>query len=124
MMHRKVACFSGTNLIAIIVGALTLISLLFLTLLSTLIQSSVEPVVNDQRTTTGVLFKNQYYISIAFMTVNKFWIAPAIGDGPIGHWWEALFNLLTLSLLVASVVYLLPYQVRHLTRYLKFSICI
>ena len=103
------ACFSGANLISIIVGSVFLVALLFLALLSSLIQSSVEPIVNDQRVLTGVLFKNQYYASIAFMTINKFWIAPAIGAD--GNWWEALFNLITLTLLMASVIYLLPYQV-------------
>jgi hypothetical protein len=57
------------------------------------------------------------------MTVNKFWLAPTIGnvltaDGPInnigyiGNWWEALFNLIAISLLCFTIVYFLPYQVQ------------
>jgi len=46
------------------------------------------------------------------MTVNRFWIAPAIG-GVVGHWWEALFNILALTGLFGTLVYFLPYQVRH-----------
>jgi hypothetical protein len=45
------------------------------------------------------------------MTINKFWISPALGVLEHGPWWEALFNLLALTLLVSSLVYFLPYQV-------------
>jgi len=45
------------------------------------------------------------------MTVNKFWISPALGVHENGPWWEALFNLLALTLLISSLVFYLPYQV-------------
>ena len=45
------------------------------------------------------------------MTINRFWISPALGVEGYGSWWEALFNLLALTLLCASLLYYLPYQV-------------
>ena len=59
-----------------------------------------------------MLFKIQYYFTIAFMTINRFWISPTIGADSFGSWWEALFNLLALSFLCATMVYFLPYQVQ------------
>lgn len=103
-------CFTGSNLIAIIIGTMSAITLLSFACFSSLVKSSVEPVVNDMSITTGVLFKNQYYFTIVFMTINKFLIAPSIGADSFGNWWEALFNLIAMTLLVFTVVYFLPYQ--------------
>ena len=120
ILDEKVACFKGSNLIAIIIGTMSALTIIGLSLFSALIKSSVEPIANDLTVTTGVLFKIQYYLTVVFMTINKFWIAPAIGAD--GNWWEALFNLIAMSLLVASVVYLLPYQVAEGNQFKGFAI--
>lgn len=100
-------------MISIIIGTFSVLALLGLASFSAFIKSSVEPVDNDLTITSGVLFKTQYYFTIAFMTINRFWIAPTIGADSFGNWWEALFNLLALTLLLGSLVYFLPYQVQE-----------
>jgi len=45
------------------------------------------------------------------MTINRFWISPAIGADSYGSWWEALFNLIAMTYLFGNLLYSLPYQV-------------
>lgn len=112
---ENVDCFAGTSLIYLIVGSLFAVILLIMVGLSSLSTVNLAPVPNDLFAVTTPFYRIAFYFALVFMTINENLIAKVIGDPgngeQIGIWWEALFNLIIMTLFFAVLVYYLPFQV-------------
>lgn len=112
---ETVDCFTGKNLVNLIVGSVFTVILLTLMFVSSLATVNLAPVPNDLFAVTTPFYRIAFYCSLVFMTINENLIAKVIGDpgngNQIGVWWEALMNWIVMTLFFAVIVYYLPFQV-------------
>jgi hypothetical protein len=115
-----VECFSGKNLINLIVGSIFAVVLLVMVGFASLSTVNLAPVPNDLFAVTTPAYRLAFYFALVFMTINENLIAPIIGwplnkTLPLveqsGHWWEALMNWIVMTILFGVLVYSLPFQV-------------
>jgi len=115
-----VACFSGKNLINLIVGSIFAVILLVMVGFASFSTVNLAPVPNDLFAVTSPTYRLTFYSALVFMTINENLIAPIIGwplnkSLPLleqtGHWWEALMNWIVMTILFGVLVYSLPFQV-------------
>lgn len=112
---ESVACFSGPNVINLIVGSIFTVILLVMVVLGSLATVNLAPVPNDLFAVTTPSYRIAFYFVLVFMTINENLIAKLIGEpgngDQTGIWWEALLNWIVMTLFFAVLVYYLPYQV-------------
>ena len=112
---ESVDCFTGPNLINLIVGSVFAVLLLLLVVFASFASVNLAPIPNDLFALTTPLYRLAFYGSVVFMTINENLIAKLIADpgngNQIGVWWEALLNWIVMTLFFAVLVYKLPFQV-------------
>ena len=112
---ENVNCFSGSNLVNLIVGSVFAIILLLLVVFASFATVNLAPIPNDLFAVTTPFYRLAFYGSIVFMTINENLIAKLIGNpgngNQVGIWWEALLNWIVMTLFFAVLVYKLPFQV-------------
>jgi hypothetical protein len=109
---QDIGCFTWPNILAVVLGTIAIIFLVFLVFTSSLASSEFEPVVNDLDAICSPSYRICYNCCLIFMTVDEYYIAKVIPV--VGHWWEALFNLILVTLCFAVIIYYLPFQVHFL----------
>ena len=91
---ENVDCFSGSNLVYLIVGSVFGVILLILVGFASLSTVNLAPVSNDLFAVTTPFYRLAFYFTLVFMTINENLIAKLIADpgygNQIGVWWEAL----------------------------------
>ena len=97
------------NLINLIVGSICAVILVAMVIFAAYSTVNLSPVPNDLFACTTPVYRFSFYAALIFMTIDEYLIAPSIPGN--GRWWEALFNVLIMSALVAVSVYYLPFQV-------------
>ena len=115
---NRIACFSGPNLIVLIIGSVLALVLVVMVYLGALATVNLSPVPYDLFAATTPVYRFAFYGALMFMTVSENLIAPSIaaenaGNYGLGRWWEALFNWVIMTGLVVIVAYRLPFQVMH-----------
>jgi hypothetical protein len=98
------------NLINLIVGSIAAVLLVGSVLIASIATVNYVPVPFDLFATSTPIYRIGLYLAMMFMTIDENLIALSIPG--VGRWWEALFNLLITSGLLALVVYYLPFQLR------------
>ena len=104
------SCFGWPNILSLVLGTISIIILVFLVFTSTLASVDHEPVPNDLSATSSPSYRIMYNVALIFMTVNEYFLAKIIPD--TGHWWEALNNLIVVSIVFFVLIYYLPYQIQ------------
>jgi hypothetical protein len=110
MTLDSIDCWKWPNLLNLIVGSIFTVILVGLVFLASLATVNYAPVPYDLFATSTAFYRIAFYCALMFMTVNENLIAKSIPV--VGHWWEALFNLIVISALLVILVYYLPFQVR------------
>lgn len=98
------------NLINLIVGSLAAVLLVSSVLIASISTVNYAPVPFDLFATSTPIYRIALYLAMMFMTIDENLIALSIPG--VGRWWEAMFNLLITSGLLALIVYYLPFQLR------------